>query len=101
MSMVAEFELRPDRRLSKRRRVSVVGVLGELLITAGVVVLLFLGWQLWFNDIIVSNDQKQTGDLVKERPATKPAPLVYCPSEFVDTDTPKFPGDRRELPDEE
>ena len=35
--------------------VSVVGVLGELLITAGVFVLLFLGWQLWFNDLVVGN----------------------------------------------
>jgi sortase A len=35
-----------------RRRVSVVGVLGELLITAGVLVLLFLGWQQWLGDII-------------------------------------------------
>jgi len=38
-----------------RRRVSVVGVLGELLITAGVLVLLFLGWQQWLGDIIVGN----------------------------------------------
>ena len=37
----------------QRRRLSVVGVLGELLISAGVFVLLFLGWQLWFNDIVV------------------------------------------------
>lgn len=36
-----------------RRPVSIVGVLGELLITAGVFVLLFLGWQLWFNDLVV------------------------------------------------
>jgi len=39
-------------RSAPRRRVGVVGVLGELLITAGVFVLLFLGWQLWLNDII-------------------------------------------------
>jgi sortase A len=38
-----------------RRRVSVVGVLGELLITAGVLVLLFLGWQQWLGDIIEGN----------------------------------------------
>jgi sortase A len=37
---------------AKRHRVSVVGVLGELLITAGVFVLLFLVWQVWLNDII-------------------------------------------------
>lgn len=48
------------RRPRKRRgRVSVVGVLGELLITAGVFVLLFLGWQLWFNDLVVGNKLHQ------------------------------------------
>lgn len=48
----------PARRERARRRVSVVGVLGELLITAGVLVLLFLGWQLWLNDIIVGAQEK-------------------------------------------
>lgn len=43
------------QRRKPRRRVSVAGVLGELLITAGVFVLLFLGWQLWFNDLVVGN----------------------------------------------
>lgn len=51
------LELRRPRR--RRRRVSVVGVFGELLITAGVLVLLFLGWQLWLNDIIVGAQAKQ------------------------------------------
>lgn len=37
---------------------SVTGVLGELLITAGVVVLLFLGWYLWLNDIVSGNAQQ-------------------------------------------
>jgi sortase A len=36
-----------------RRRISVVGVIGELLITAGVLVLAFLGWQVWLGDLIV------------------------------------------------
>lgn len=36
-----------------RRRVTVVGVLGELLITAGIVVLAFLGYQVWLGDAIV------------------------------------------------
>jgi sortase A len=40
-----------------RRRATVVGVIGELLITAGVLVLLFLGWQLWLQDILVGNVQ--------------------------------------------
>jgi len=43
---------RRPSRARRTRRVSVVGVLGEILITAGVFVLLFLGWQIWLNDII-------------------------------------------------
>jgi sortase A len=41
-----------------RRRVSVIGVLGELLITAGVLVLLFLGWQVSLGDLLQSNSQR-------------------------------------------
>ncbi len=49
----------PTRRSLRksRRRLSVVGVLGELLVTAGVLVFLFLGWQLWLNDLIVGDQQ--------------------------------------------
>lgn len=36
-----------------RRRISVIGILGELLITAGVIVLAFLGWQIWLGDLIM------------------------------------------------
>lgn len=52
-------ELRRPRNRRRRRRVSVVGVFGELLITAGVLVMLFLGWQLWLNDIIVGVQERQ------------------------------------------
>lgn len=51
------LELRRPRR--RKPKVTVVGVLGELLITAGVLVLLFLGWQLWLNDILVRSEVKQ------------------------------------------
>ncbi|HRQ00617.1 MAG TPA: class E sortase [Terrimesophilobacter sp.] len=51
----------------KRRRTNIVGVLGELLITAGVLVFLFLGWQLWLNDIIVGEQHRgQAADLSEE-----------------------------------
>lgn len=33
-----------------------LGVVGESLITLGVVVMLFLGWQLWVNDVIIFNE---------------------------------------------
>lgn len=53
----APEKLRGRRSAARRGRVSVVGVLGELLITAGVFVLLFLGWQLWLNDVIVGQQK--------------------------------------------
>lgn len=46
-------------RPADRRRVSVIGVLGEVLVTAGVLILLFLGWQLWWNDAITAGQQSQ------------------------------------------
>jgi sortase A len=50
---------RSERRASRRprRRVTFLGVVGELLITAGVLVLLFLGWQVWWNNLVTSNQQ--------------------------------------------
>jgi sortase A len=61
-------ELRPRTRSARkaprsrvRRKVSIVGVIGEIFITAGVLVFLFLGWQLWLNDIIVGADQNKSG----------------------------------------
>lgn len=41
-------------RAAARRRTSVFGVAGEILITLGVLVFLFIGWQQWFNDIVVA-----------------------------------------------
>jgi len=58
-----------------RRRISVVGIAGEVLITAGVLVLMFLGWQLWLQDIIVGNQlHQQATQQTKEwdRKATAP-----------------------------
>lgn len=36
-----------------------VGWLGELLITAGVLVLLFVAWQLWWTDVVADRQQEQ------------------------------------------
>lgn len=78
----------PSAPALPRRRVSVVGVLGEVLITAGVLVLLFLGWQIWLNDIIegaaqdgqaqkLSQTWKQEGSAPTGRAAGTPAnPIV-------------------------
>jgi sortase A len=57
MSDVPAPSSRRDLRRRERQRVSIVGVVGELLVTAGVLVFLFLGWQLWLNDVIVGEQQ--------------------------------------------
>lgn len=70
---------RPSRT-RKRRRASFAGVLGELLITAGVFILLFLGWQLWLNNLILDNQQSssaaaQSAQWLQEA-QTAPAPAA-------------------------
>jgi sortase A len=98
-------ELRPRTRKGRRktsprgrRRVSVIGVIGEIFITAGVLVFLFLGWQLWLNDLIVGADQNKAGvtlshELKKKAPSAPPA-VVATPGS-PDFGTPvvaKAPG---------
>ena len=63
---------------AQRRPVSVLGVFGELLITAGVGVILFLAWQLWWNDMIIAGEQSKAageisqGWIAEERRARDP-----------------------------
>ena len=49
-------------RRRARKRLNLVGIFGELFITAGVLILLFLGWQLWFNDIVFGNSQRNAAE---------------------------------------
>jgi len=59
------MENQPTRRERGRRRrrrslgLSIVGVLGELLLTAGVLVFLYLGWELFINNAIAGSAQSQ------------------------------------------
>jgi sortase A len=60
-----------------RRRVSVFGVIGELLITAGVLTLLYVGWQLWIGDLIYGAQRSAAGQELSqewEREYTAPSP---------------------------
>ena len=72
---------------------AVAGVVGEVLITTGVFVFLFLGWQLWLNDIIQGNAQRDealalsqsfageaAGEAPGEAPAVSPQPQPPDPS---------------------
>lgn len=63
---------RRDARPPARRGgvvLGAVGVLGELLITAGVLLLAFLAWQLWWTDV-VANDQQ--AEVVREQGWDRP-----------------------------
>jgi sortase A len=55
------------QRRRARRKLTVLGLFGELLITAGVLVLLFLGWQLWFNDIVFGASQGGAAEELSEQ----------------------------------
>jgi sortase A len=64
---VVAAERRPRPAPRSRARVTVFGVLGELLITAGVLVFLFLGWQLWWNDMIMAGEQSKAATEISQR----------------------------------
>jgi sortase A len=65
------------------RRVSAVGVIGEILITAGVVTLLYVVWQLWVGDIIYSAERNATGQELSQTWAQE-----YAPPAATATPTP-------------
>lgn len=46
-------------RASSRPFTAAVGVIGELLLTAGVLVLLFVGWQVWWTDVTAEGAQSR------------------------------------------
>jgi LPXTG-site transpeptidase (sortase) family protein len=49
-----------------RRRLSAVGVFGELLLTAGVIALLFVVWQLWIGDAIISAEKHKEASVLSQ-----------------------------------
>ena len=49
-------------------------VLGELMLTAGVLVLLFASWQMWIGDIIIGAENNAKGDELSQQWAAAPAP---------------------------
>ncbi|WP_257998251.1 class E sortase [Zhihengliuella halotolerans] len=71
----AARDRRPRRRYS--RGGAVVGVIGELLITAGVIVLLFVAWELWWTNLEADRNQNDAAtNLIEsfERPEAIAAP---------------------------
>src|SRR5690606_12879883 len=72
-------------RQTARQRVSVVGVLGELLLTAGVVVMLFVVWQVWVGDIIIGSASDREAAALSEEWSALP-PVELPPVHTADSD---------------
>jgi len=74
----------------RRHRISVVGVIGEILLTLGVVALLYVGWQLWIGDLILGAQGNAVGHARLEEWAASSAtdPPSPSPSEGVPTSDP-------------
>lgn len=62
----AEARATARARRAASPRLTATGVIGEVLITAGVVVMLFLGWYMWLNDITAGAEQQQAAEVVQQ-----------------------------------
>jgi sortase A len=84
----------------QRRPLSVVGVLGELLVTVGAVVLLYVGWQMWFGDVIYGAQAHADSRALSEQwaaetlaPAPNPTTTDPLPSTVAEAPTLPQPAD--------
>ncbi|WP_298742870.1 class E sortase [uncultured Microbacterium sp.] len=85
----SELASRRARRARPRRRVSVLGVIGELLITVGVVALLFVAWQMWIGDMIIGGQKHAEADALSQSWMTPAAtPTQSASPAPVPTDAP-------------
>ncbi|TFC31475.1 class E sortase [Cryobacterium sp. TMT2-18-3] len=82
-------------RHKSRPRLSAVGIIGELLTTAGILVLAFLGWQLWWNDMIMAGQQSKAAAEISQtwidderssRDQAADSPQTSAPGESAPTD---------------
>ena len=72
----------PPRAPRPRSRATFSSVLGELLITIGMIVLLFVVWQLWVNDAIEGSANNEAGHaLAQEWSASAPTDPPVAPAD--------------------
>lgn len=60
---------------------SFFGVVGEVLITVGVITLLYVGWQMWIGDLIYGAQRNATGQELSQEWAQAAPPVSPAPSE--------------------
>ncbi|QAY69547.1 class E sortase [Xylanimonas protaetiae] len=80
--------VRPRRPQRRSAGTVAVGVVGELLITAGVLLGLFVVWQLWWTDVVAMREHQQVlASLDWEAPPV-PAPAEEAPAPVERRDPP-------------
>jgi len=71
-----------------RRRASFLGVVGEVLITVGVVALLYVSWQMWIGDWIIGSEKhKEASALSESWLKPSPAPSASTTPEPTPSET--------------
>jgi sortase A len=70
----------------RKRGLGVVSVIGEVFLTVGVVSFLFIGWQLWLNDLVVGQEQATSARELEDQWRTPGSPLVPSTREASDVD---------------
>lgn len=74
----------PSQPTRKRPRATFLGVVGEILITLGVVTLLFVVWQLWVGDLIYGAERNEAGQELSQEWAQEYAAPAPTPSATAD-----------------
>ncbi|MFG2824558.1 class E sortase [Kitasatospora sp. NPDC048365] len=63
-----------DGRVGRRRFAGAVGAVGELLITFGLVLALFVGYSLWWTDVVAEGAAGKAGEQLRQGWAAQPPP---------------------------
>ncbi|NNH04399.1 class E sortase [Microbacterium ulmi] len=84
---------RPTGRARPKRRASVVGVLGELLITIGALTLMYVVWQLWVGDWIYAAERSaEAKSLSQQWQQEYEEQVAASPSPPAPAETPAEPA---------
>ncbi|WP_235201534.1 hypothetical protein [Microbacterium sp. CH12i] len=90
--MSAPVATSPRRERRRGSRATFTSVLGELLLTAGVIVLLFVAWQMWIGDLIISAQSNSQGQEITHKWEQRRYPTCHL---SWPTRTPVRPGTSR------
>ncbi|HAN24188.1 Sortase family protein [Microbacterium ginsengisoli] len=94
-AVASSSETSASPQAPRRHRVSVIGVIGEILITAGVLALLYVSWQMWWGDSIIGAQQNSVGNSLSQQwqteATTEPSPSPTTSGEPVTAAPPDLP----------